>query len=113
MLGSLFRAFSKCLTKKTVLIISPFVKSIEANFHNRLDFFKNYEYPDFSLVTFNTPITYSGLPEEFYPHANWFETLHALKECPRHIDFDIALMACGSYAVLLGLFIEKDLERQT
>jgi len=73
---------------------------------------KNYYYPRFNLVTMNTPITYSGLPLEFYPHNDWFETLASLKEVVRTQRFDIALLACGSYAVPLGRYIEKELGRQ-
>jgi hypothetical protein len=109
---TLFRAFSKTLPGKRVLVVSPFSESIEANFGNRCAFFKDYEYPDFDLLTLATPITYSDLPREYYPHADWFETTEALKGQLRELEFDIALLACGSYAVPLGLFIEQELGRQ-
>jgi len=110
--STLFNAFAVGLAGKTVLVVSPFSRSIEANFDNRFSFFKNYYYPRFNLVTMNTPITYSGLPLEFYPHNDWFETLASLKEVVRTQRFDIALLACGSYAVPLGRYIEKELGRQ-
>jgi len=75
------------------------------NFKNRHQFFGNYSYPDFSLLTYNTPITYEGLPEEFYPDADWFETLARMKREISDLDFDIALLSCGSYAMPLGIFI--------
>jgi len=43
----------------------------------------------------NTPITYSALPLEFYPHNDWFETLASLKEVVRTQRFDIALFGEG------------------
>jgi hypothetical protein len=109
---TLFRAFSQALPGKHVLVVSPFSNSIEANFQNRSSFFRDYEYPEFELLTLNTPITYSGLPKEFYPHRDWFETAEALKAELARVEFDIALLACGSYAVPLGLFIQRELKRQ-
>jgi len=109
---SLFKAFESELKEKTVLVISPFSRSIEKNFPNRGNFFANYRYPDFALRTLNTPITYSGLPSELYPHADWFETLDHLKKALNDIDFDIALLSCGSYAMPLGLHIQDALSKQ-
>jgi hypothetical protein len=109
---TLFRVFETELSGKTVLVVSPLSKSIESNFENRHEFFYNYKYPDFTLQTLNTPITYSGLPAEFYPHANWFETLDALRSSISEKEFDIALLSCGSYAMPLGLHVEGVLGRQ-
>jgi hypothetical protein len=109
---TLFRAFSETLPGKRVLVVSPFSASIEANFVNRGSFFKDYDYPEFELLTLDTPITYSGLPKEYYPYRDWFETTEALRTRLKDIAFDIALLGCGSYAVPLGLFIERELGRQ-
>jgi hypothetical protein len=109
---TLFRAFETALIGKTVLVVSPFSKSIAKNFGRRHEFFKSYRYPDFELKLVNAPITYAGLPAEFYPHNNWFETLDSLKESLSSVDFDIALLSCGSYAGPLGLHIETGLHKQ-
>ena len=109
---SLMFVFQEALANKKVLVVSPFSESITANFHNRADFFKDYQYPDMDLRLYNTPITYSGLPENFYPHRNWFETAEAMKRDISNIDFDIALLACGSYAVPLGAFIANTMQRK-
>jgi hypothetical protein len=102
---SLFNAFREILKDKKVLVISPFSKTIQDNFRNREHFFRDYEYPEFDLVTYNTPITYKGLPDDLYPHRNWFATVEAMKGEISKIDFDIALLSCGSYAMPLGDFI--------
>ena len=110
---TLFRAFSEALPGKTVLVMSPFSESIAANFHHRRGFFKkNYVYPDFDLKLVNTPITYSGLPSNLYPHTHWFSTLDALRRKTSAVSFDIALLACGSYAMPLGVHIERTLHRK-
>ena len=110
---TLFQALSKLLVGKTVLVLCPFEESIRANFRNRDLFFKHdYVYPDFHLETVNTPITYGGIEESSYPNTNWFETVEALKGQIRNVKFDIALMACGSYAMPLGGFIERELKKK-
>ncbi len=109
---TLFRVFATALQGKRVLVICPFARSIRANFARREEFFPGYTYPDFTLQTVNTPITYAGLPAEFYPHANWFDTLAALQSEIMQHEFDIALLACGSYAMPLGRFIADHMHRQ-
>ena len=110
---TLFRNFTTILSGKTVLVLCPFGESIEANFKNRNSFFKGgYEYPDFKLKIINTPITYAGMDPANYPHDDWFATADALKELIRGVEFDVALMACGSYAMPLGVFIEQDMKKK-
>jgi hypothetical protein len=108
---TLFRVFEHILPGKKVLVISPFADSIQKNFVNRKNFFKNYEYPDFSLSVYNTPVTYQNLPEEFYPDEDWFETAQRMANEITNFDFDIALLSCGSYALPLGNYIQKCLKR--
>lgn len=109
---TLFRVFSKVLPGRKVLVVSPFSLSIHANFKNRRFFFKDYEYPDFQLSTYTTPITYAGLPEDFYPDDHWFETLARMEDDISRLDFDVALLSCGSYALPLGDFISRKLRRK-
>jgi hypothetical protein len=110
---TLFSLFSNSLINKKVLVISPFSESIRRNFHNRGAFFKNYSYPEFQLLTVDAPITYSGLPIELYPHSDWFETLYSLQTEISKIDFDIALLSCGSYAMPLGVYADRILQKKS
>jgi len=109
---SMFNAFRKILPGRHVLVISPFSASIEKNFIHRKHFFRDYNYPDFHLLTYNTPITYKGLPEDYYPHRDWFQTVEAMKVEVEKIEFDIALLACGSYAMPLGTHIAGVVKRK-
>ena len=86
--------------------------SIEANFHNRANFFKNFNYPNFNLIAYETPITYPNLPRSFYPDQDWFETTKRIETDISKLDFDIALLSCGSYAIPLGHFIAKQLNKK-
>jgi len=109
---SLLRVLAEVLPGKRVLVVSPFERSIRQNFHQRRDFFKNFDYPDFDLLTVNTPITYHGLPRAFYPHENWFETADALRAEVSKQGFDVALLACGSYAMPLGEHIAQNMGKK-
>ena len=109
---TLMNVLAKVLPGKRVLVISPFSRSIQANYQNRHSFFKNYRYPEFSLQVFNTPITYAGLPPRYYPHRDWFETTEAMTRSISRLDFDIALLSCGSYAMPLGQHIAATMGKQ-
>jgi hypothetical protein len=109
---TLFRVFSDVLQNRRVLIVSPFAESIKKNFGNRKSFFKNYDYPEFTLELYNTPITYADLPDEFYPDYDWFETLERIKSEISTLEFDVALLSCGSYAMPIGSYIQKYMNRK-
>lgn len=110
---TLFNLFASILKHKKILVISPFSESVLANKHNSVKFFRNYEYPDFELSTVNVPITYSGMPLDAYPHSNWVNTLDYIKECVSAVDFDIALLSCGSYSMPIGTFISNTLRKKS
>lgn len=109
---TLMNLLAETLVGKKVLVVSPFAKSVTENFGRRHTFFKEINYPEFELRTVNTPITYFGLSDEFYPHENWVQTLEALQQEISKQDFDVALLSCGSYALPLGGFISATLQKQ-
>jgi len=100
---NLFRVFEKCLSGCRVLVATPFGQSILANWNNRTSFLRDFQYPEFEIRILDTPITYAGLPREMYPHGDWLETVEYLKGEMEKIEFDIALLSCGSYAMPLGV----------
>lgn len=110
--NSLAKVLSRILQGKRVLVVSPFSDTIASNFANRHQFFKNYDYPEFELLTYTTPITYSGLPCELYPDRNWSETANRLCEDVARIDFDVMLLCCGSYAMPLGIAAAEELGKK-
>ena len=109
---SMFNAFREILRERKVLVVSPFSRTIKHNFHNRHMFFKHYEYPAFELQTYNSPITYKGLPDALYPHRSWFSTADAMKREISQLDFDIALLSCGSYSMPIGDFICHNMKKK-
>ncbi len=109
---TIFNLFAEVLRGKKVAVVTPFAQSIEANWDRRGEFFPNYKYPEFEMVTYNTPITYSGLPEDYYPDIDWFATVERMKSEIGQMDFDLALLSCGSYAMPLGSHIARTMGKK-
>lgn len=100
---------------KTILIMSPFSKSIEYQYARKDMLFNNYRYPDFTLKTYNTPITYncdldsnSNLNIET---QDWHAACNKMALDIQDIEFDIALLSCGSYAMFLGNYIKTTMHK--
>jgi hypothetical protein len=100
---------------KKILILSPFSKSIEYQIQpERLNnLLKDYKFPECTIKTYNTPITYNNSEEQVNIDTNnWLEQCAKMEDDISKIDFDIALLSCGSYANCLGAFISKSLNRK-
>ncbi len=98
------------LSGKKVLVCCPFTKSFEEQIVRGSLLFSNhpnkaFRYPQFDLVSLPTPITYDGA--KHYPHHDWFETCDSLCATIDNLDFDLALLSCGSYALALGSHIKS------
>jgi hypothetical protein len=106
-----FKVFAQ---NKKVLIISPFSESIKFQY-KRIDvILKNYTYPDFELVTYDTPITYNN-EKDSLSHIetnNWLEQCQKMENDIMKLDFDIALLSCASYAMYLGNVISKKMNKK-
>ncbi|BCS83211.1 hypothetical protein QLL95_gp0912 [Cotonvirus japonicus] len=103
------RGFKIFAEGKKILVVGPFSKSIQHQRPNLNKIFPDYEYPNFELITYNTPITYNdnGKPYIGFPHNSWFETLDAMCRDITKLDFDIALLGCSTYALPIGSFIKN------
>ena len=108
------QAFKIFAEGKKVLIISPFSETINYQFKNKNLLINNYEYPDFTLLTYNTPITYNNEHDNLdsIKTNNWLEQSEFMANEIKNIDFDIALLSCGSYAVYLGNFISEKMHKK-
>ena len=102
---------------KKILIISPFSESIK--YQTKSDrinnLINNYTFPNFKLVTYNTPITYNkGLSdlENEVDTNNWLEQCKKMEGEISQLDFDVALLACASYATNLGNFISTKMNKK-
>jgi hypothetical protein len=98
------------LSGKKLLVVSPFSKTVEVQYSKRNSLFRTFRYPAFELVTYDTPITYNNAEDVrngaiTCRTSNWVDELELMKQDICKIDFDIALLSCGSYAGPLGVEI--------
>lgn len=102
---------------KKILFVSPFSKSIEHQFQFKDKLFVDYKYPSFELKTCNTKITYNNNDDTQSSLGidtnNWHDECQRLAEEISKIDFDIAFLSCGSYAMFLGNYIKHTLNKQS
>ena len=102
--------WSSCLKNKKVLIIHPFVKSIEKQYmKNREKIFSkkyNAEYilPNMQLITMESVQSLGGGTDQFH---TWFEALDYMKKEIEKREFDIAIIGCGAYGLPLAAHIKK------
>ena len=99
---------------KKILIVSPFSESIQFQYKRKDVILKQYSYPDFELVTYDTPITYNN-EDDALNHIetnNWLEQCEKMENDIMKLDFDIALLSCGSYAMYLGNVISKKMNKK-
>lgn len=96
---------------KKILVVSPFSESIKFQHTRSGDLINGYEFPKFELLTYNTPITYNSA-KDIRDKAlkartsNWNLELSLMKSEILSLDFDIALLSCGSYATPIGAAIQ-------
>lgn len=95
----------KALEGKKVLVVHPFAETIEKQYEKREFIHKNPDIlPRFELKTFKAVQTSAGGECEF---ENWVQALEYMKSEIDKIDFDIALLGCGGYAVPLAAYIKE------
>lgn len=99
--------WSQVLEGKNVLVIHPFSKTIETQYHNKRSLlFKDPRVlPKFkSLQTIRAVQTIAGNKSEF---ETWFQALDYMKtEIDKRI-FDIAIIGCGAYGFPLAAHIKR------
>lgn len=94
------------MNNKKVLVISSFDGLIQHQYDSG-NLYKIYNnFPTLvSLQTIKFPYCFSNNG----PHANYFETLEAIFNQIKTLDFDIALLGCGAYGHMLCHKISEEL----
>jgi hypothetical protein len=97
--------WSKFLAGKTVLVVHPFVKSIQSQYAIRKELFLNPDVlPEFQLIVIKAPQTLAGNTDGF---ASWTHALDSLTQRVCETEFDVAILGCGAYGMPLGAHIKK------
>lgn len=87
-----------------VIVVSPFVRSIAAQYDSRSKCRKLFPLPDFHLLTLESPQTNAGNMSAF---DNWVVAMRFLEQAIRMSDFDVALIGCGAYGLPLGAYVKS------
>lgn len=94
------------LAGKKVLVVHPFIDSIEQQYQKREQLFKETDIlPEFELQTLRSVQTAGGGSDDRF--ASWFEAYEWMKEEILKRDFDIAILGCGAYGFPLAAEIKK------
>jgi hypothetical protein len=97
------KPWSFALDGKRVLVISGFSKTFKSQ-HARIDkVFPNTAYPKFYANFVNAPISLGGLKDG----RTWADHLDRMKSEMESIDFDVALISAGAYALPLAFHAKK------
>lgn len=103
--------FIQTITKdKCVLIVSPFCDTYKEQLSksDRKDIILDMMFnPNQSFIFYNSFFTASNNKL----HSNWLETLNIMFNEISKLDFDIALLGCGGYGVLLSHMIYTRLNK--
>ena len=96
--------WTKALRGKKVLLVHPFEDEIQAQYKRREELFTNQDIlPEFELYTIKAV---QSLADEESPFVDWFEAYHYMCSQIEKVDFDVAILGCGAYAMPLGSFIK-------
>ncbi len=96
--------WSKALEGKKVLVIHPFVESIEQQYAKRETLFENPDVlPEFELSTLQAVQSSGG---NKVPFTDWFQALEHMQEQISRIDFEVAIIGAGAYGLPLAAHIK-------
>lgn len=96
------------LRDKKILVVSPFSETIESQYNNKREkLFSNPDVlPEFDLCTIKAFNTIGGF-NPYQEIKSWFDALGIMKSEMNQIDYDVALLGCGSYAFELAAHAKR------
>lgn len=99
--------WSFAFKNKKILVIHPFTESINLQFNRKELLFKDKRVlPHFELITYKPIQSFLGNYEKL-EYNDWFEALEFMKKDISKLEFDIAILGCGSYGFPLASYIKK------
>ena len=101
--------WSHSLLGKKVLVINPFVDSMQQQLKNGFQIFKHQPlFLEGQEIIFYKCFSTNGMNRT---HNNWIETFEIMCNDISKLDFDIALLGCGGYGLPLCNYIHKNLNK--
>lgn len=115
-LSPFLRSFSTWGEGRRILVVSPLSRSVEHQSRRLDDLICGYRFPSFELLTFTSPVTYSTASDSALTlnvaTRNWHEECERMANEIAGLEFDVALLSCGSYATALGDFVRHELGKK-
>lgn len=96
--------WTRALKGKKVLVVHPFVKTIESQYEKRKLLFENDILPEFELKTIKAV---QSIANEKTSFSDWFEALDYMKAEIDKQDYDVCLIGCGAYGFPLAAHIKR------
>lgn len=97
--------WSEVLENQKVLVIHPFQQSIISQFNKREILFENKKVlPNFELLTIKAEQTNGGGKPN---NLHFIKSLELMKEKIDKKNFDVAIIGCGAYGLLLSSYIKN------
>jgi hypothetical protein len=98
--------WSEALAGKTVLVIHPFTKSIQAQYKKRTLLFEDPRVlPEFELKTITAVQSLAYNTSNGF--ATWFDALDHMCGQMTQTEFDVAIIGCGAYGFSLAAFAKR------
>lgn len=99
------RPWTLALKGKKVLVIHPFVETIQSQYARRqLIFEDEHLLPEYDLKTLRAVQSNAG---NEVPFKDWFEALKWMEDGMANIDFDICILGCGAYGLPLAASVKR------
>ena len=100
--------WTESLKGKKVLIVNPLSQTIRYQYKKREHIWENPNMlPEFDLMLYESVQSLGGVG----PHSSWLESLNIMKDDISKLDFDIALLGCGTYGLPLLKHIRQNLNK--
>ena len=97
--------WSEALEGKRVLVVHPFVESIQQQYAIREHLFADKRVlPSFELITLKAIQSNAG---NDCGYSSWFDAFDVMKDRTSQIEFDIAIVGCGSYGLPLSVHLKE------
>jgi len=89
-----------------VLVVSPFVKSIESQYKKREAIWREMPgfLPSFKLLTLRCPLYSHLVPPE---HASWADTLNFLFSQCDSVEYDVLIAGAGAWGLPLAVHAKR------
>ena len=96
--------WTKALEHKKVLVVHPFVQTIEHQYEKRQLLFKDNLLPAFELKTIKAVQSLAGNKTQF---GTWFDALDHMKGEIDRTDYDVCILGCGAYGFPLAAHVKR------